>query len=304
MRKTQFRSYIVVFMLPALIVYTVFLIYPLIGSLGLSFFAEFPGGERSFVGLENFRRLLGDDQWSSGFWNAFRNNFLFFLIHLAVQNPVGLILASLLATPRLAGRNTYRAILFMPTMLSVVVVGFIWQLILSPIWGVTEGFLSGIGLQNLFAPYLGLRSTALATLSLISTWQFYGIPMMLFYIALISIPRELLESARVDGAGQWKIFWKIKFPLILPVFGITAILTFVGNFNAFDLIYTTQGVLAGPDYSTDILGTFFFRTFFGQQLQLGNPVMGATVAAMMFLTVLSGVLLYMFWKRRIKTYEF
>ncbi len=304
MRKTQFRPYIVVFMLPALVVYTVFLIYPLIGSLGLSFFAELPGGERSFVGLENFRRLLGDDQWSSGFWNAFRNNFLFFLIHLAVQNPVGLILASLLATPNLAGRNTYRAILFMPTMLSVVVVGFIWQLILSPIWGVTEGFLSRIGLQNLFAPYLGLRSTALATLSLISTWQFYGIPMMLFYIALISIPRELLESARVDGAGQWKVFWKIKFPLILPVFGITAILTFVGNFNAFDLIYTTQGVLAGPDYSTDILGTFFFRTFFGQQLQLGNPVMGATVAAMMFLTVLSGVLIYMFWRRRIKTYEF
>ena len=78
----------------------------------------------------------------------------------------------------------------------------------------------------------------------------------------------------------------------------------MGNFNAFDLIYTTQGALAGPNFSTDIMGTFFYRTFFGFQLQLGNPTMGATVAAMMFLIILAGVLLYLFgWQRRIQTYE-
>ena len=78
----------------------------------------------------------------------------------------------------------------------------------------------------------------------------------------------------------------------------------VGNFNAFDLIYTTQGALAGPNFSTDLMGTLFYRTFFGQQLQLGNPTMGATVAAMMFLIILIGVLLYMFgWQRRITTYD-
>ena len=304
MQNRGLRSHVVVFLAPACVVYTLFLIYPLVASLGLSFMADTPEGGRAFVGLANLRRLLTDDRWSNGFWNALGNNVLFFAFHLLVQNPVGLLLASLLTSGRLRGRGAYRTVLFLPTMLSVVIVGFVWQLLLSPIWGVAEGFLNAIGQGDRFLPWLGLQQTALANLSLISVWQFYGIPMMLFYVALIGIPHELTESARVDGAGQWRVFWRIKFPLILPVLGVITVLTFVGNFNAFDLIYTTQGVLAGPDFSTDILGTYFFRTFFGHQLQLGNPTMGATVATMMFVIILSGVLIYMgTWRRRIQTYE-
>ena len=119
-----------------------------------------------------------------------------------------------------------------------------------------------------------------------------------------AIPEELIEAGVVDGASGWQIFWHIKFPLILPAVGIVFILTYVGNFNAFDLVYTTQGALASPNFSTDLMGTLFYRTFFGQQLQLGNPTMGATVAAMMFLIILTGVLLYMyFWARRVQTYD-
>ncbi|MCU0489050.1 MAG: sugar ABC transporter permease [Anaerolineales bacterium] len=128
--------------------------------------------------------------------------------------------------------------------------------------------------------------------------------MILFYTALIGIPEELIEASVVDGAGGWQTFWKIKFPLILPTVGIVSILTYVGNFNAFDLIYTMKGANAGPNFATDIMGTLFFRTFYGQQLQLGNPSMGATVAAMMFLIILAGVLLYLFaYARRVQTYE-
>ena len=293
-----------VFLAPAVIIYSLFLIYPLVGSLGLSFFDDAPEGGRMFVGFDNIRRLLTDDRWAPGFWNAVGNNVLFFVVHFVVQNPIGLLLATLLTAGRMRGRGVYRTVLFMPTMLSVVIVGFVWQLILSPLWGVAEGFLTAVGRGELFQPWLGLQDTALVTLSLISVWQFYGIPMMLFYAALIGIPRELTESAYVDGAGSWNVFWRIKFPLILPVLGVVTVLTFVGNFNAFDLIYTTQGVLAGPDFSTDILGTYFFRTFFGQQLQLGNPTMGATVATMMFVIILLGVLAYMFtWRRKVQTYE-
>lgn len=161
-----------------------------------------------------------------------------------------------------------------------------------------------VGLGQFFGPWLGKEGSALITLSLISVWQFVGIPMMLFYAALISIPDELIEAAYVDGATRWGVFWRIRFPLILPTIGMVTILTYVGNFNAFDLIYTTQGVLAGPNFSTDILGTFFYRTFFGHQLQLGNPTMGTTIATMMFFIILVGVLLYMFgWQRRVQTYE-
>ena len=89
----------------------------------------------------------------------------------------------------------------MPTVLSVVIIGFIWQLILSPLWGITEGFMDFLGIGYLFQPWLGLESTALNTISLISVWQFIGIPLLLFYAALISIPDELIEAAYVDGAN-------------------------------------------------------------------------------------------------------
>jgi raffinose/stachyose/melibiose transport system permease protein len=303
-RTKPFPFHILVFLLPATLVYTVFMTYPLLDSIRLSFFAADAGGRESFVGLQNYVTLLTNELWSPRFWGALGHNFVFFLIHFLVQNPIGLLLAALLSQPTLRGRNFFRTAYFLPTMLSFVIVGFIWQLILSPIWGVSKGFLNFFGLGFLFQPWLGKPETALITLSLISVWQFIGIPMMLFYAALISIPEELVEAARVDGASFFTAFWRIKFPLILPTVGIVTILTYVGNFNAFDLIYTTQGALAGPSYSTDILGTFFYRTFFGFQLQLGNPTMGATIATMMFLIILGGVLLYLLlWQRRVQTYE-
>ncbi len=300
-KRKPFPFHIIVFLAPAVIVYTVFMIYPLLDSLRLSFISNETGG---YIGFENYKTLFNNELWSVRFWGALKNNFHFFLIHMLVQNPIGLLLAALLSRRTLRWTNTYRTFLFMPTMLSVVIIGFIWQLILSPLWGVAEGMMTFIGLEQLFQPWLGLETTALPTLALISVWQFIGIPMMLFYAALLGISDELVEAAYVDGATAWTVFWRIKFPLILPTVGIVAILTFVGNFNSFDLIYTVKGALAGPNFSTDIMGTFFFRTFFGQQLQLGNPEMGATVAAMMLLIILVGVLLYLVgWQRRIQTYE-
>lgn len=301
--RKAFPFHILVFLVPAALIYTLFMVYPLIDSLRLSLFTNTGSGD-VFVGLRNYVTLLTDDLWSPRFWGALRNNLIFFLIHTLVQNPIGLLLAALLSSRYLFGRGVYRTIYFLPTMLSVVLVGFIWQLILSPLWGISKGFLGFFGLGSLFRPWLGLETSALIVLSLISVWQFIGIPMMLFYTTLIGIPDELIEAATVDGANQWQIFWRIKFPLILPVIGIVEILTFVGNFNAFDLIYVVEGALASPNYSTDIMGTLFFRTFFGQQLQLGNPTMGATVAGMMFFVILIGVLLYTFvWQRRVTTYE-
>lgn len=307
MQNQQYRKpfpvHILVFLAPALIIYTIFMVYPLLDSLRLSFFTTNQQNQDIFVGFQNYITLFTDSVYEPRFWGALKNNFVFFAIHMVVQNSIGLLLAALLASGG-RGRNLYRTVLFMPTVLSVVIIGFIWQLILNPLWGVTESMLKAVSLGHLFKPWLGLQETALATVSLISVWQFVGIPMILFYAALIGIPEELMEAARVDGASGWQTFWRIKFPLILPTVGIVAVLTFVGNFNAFDLIYTMKGANAGPEYSSDIMGTLFYRTFFGQQLQLGNPTMGATVAAMMFLIILSGVLIYIFaWQRRIQTVE-
>ena len=301
--RKPFPVHILVFLTPAVIIYTLFMVYPLLDSLRLSFFTFDEQNQEIFVGIQNYITLFTDSNYAPRFWGALKNNLQFFAIHMVFQNSIALLLAALLASG-IKGSSFYRSVLFMPTVLSVVIIGFIWQLILNPLWGVSESILQAVNLESLFKPWLGLPETALITISLISVWQFVGIPMILFFAALIGIPEELMEAARVDGASGWQTFWRIKFPLILPSVGIVAILTFVGNFNAFDLIYTMKGANAGPDFSTDIMGTLFYRTFFGQQLQLGNTTMGATVAAMMFLIILSGVLIYMFlWQRRIQTVE-
>ncbi|KQQ54274.1 ABC transporter permease [Rhizobium sp. Leaf311] len=302
--RRPFRWHILVFMLPAFLVYTAVMIIPLGSTLWLSFFKEVDG-QRLFVGLENFRTLFFEDRWSESFWNALVNNVYFFIIHMLVQNPIGVALAALLSLPKLRFSAFYRTAIFLPTLLSFVIVGFIWKLILSPLWGIAPTLLDFVHLKFLFAPWLGRPNSALIAVSLISVWQYVGIPMMLIYAALLNIPDEVIEAAEMDGITGWSQFWKIKLPLILPAIGIISILTFVGNFNAFDLIYTVQGALAGPDGSTDILGTLLYRTFFGFQLQLGDRSMGATIATVMFLIILAGVSFYLFAiQRRMRRYQF
>ena len=302
--KKAIHWHIAVFLAPAVLVYTAIMILPLFGTLQLALFRSVEQVQ-TFVGLGNFRTLFGDPNWSAGFWNALRNNLVFFVIHMLVQNPIGVVLAALLSSPRLRFSAFYRTAIFVPTVLSFVVVGFAWKLILSPIWGVAPSLLDLVGLKSLFSPWLGKESSALIALSLVSVWQFVGIPMMLIYAALLSIPDEVIEAAECDGVTGMAQFWKIKLPLILPAIGIISILTFVGNFNAFDLVYTVQGALAGPDMSTDILGTLLYRTFFGFQLQLGDRSMGATIATVMFVIILAGVSFYLFAiQRRMRRYQF
>lgn len=304
-RKRPFRWHIVVFLAPAVLIYTAIMIIPLFGTLNLSLFTRAEDGSRVFVGLANFQTLFGDPRWSDAFWNATGNNLWFFIIHMLVQNPIGIALAAILSTPKLRFAAFYRTAIFIPAILSFVIVGFVWKLILSPLWGVAPTFMDALGLGDWFAPWLGLEESALTTLALISVWQFVGIPMMLIYAALLSIPDEVLEAAEMDGITGASQFWKIKLPLVLPTIGIISILTFVGNFNAFDLIYVTQGALAGPNFTTDILGSYLFRTFFGFQLQLGDPHMGATVATVMFGIILVGVSIYLFGvQTRLRRYQF
>lgn len=300
MAARAIRWHVAVFLAPAVLVYTALMIVPLAGTLNLSLRSE-----DGFVGLANFRTLLGDPLWSDAFWNALGNNLWFFVVHMLVQNPIGIALAALLSSPRLRLAAAYRTAFFVPAILSFVVVGFVWKLILSPLWGIAPTMLDAVGLRALFAPWLGQPETALTALALVSVWQFVGIPMMLIYAALLSIPDEVLEAAEMDGLTGLARFRRVQLPLIWPSIGIIAILTFVGNFNAFDLIYVAQGALAGPDFATDILGTFLYRTFFGFQLQLGDPFMGSAIAAAMFAIILAGVCLYLFGiQTRLRRYQF
>ena len=293
-----------VFLVPAVLLYSAIVVWPLLDAVRLSLFTEDEAGLRHLAGLVNYVTLFTDPLWSGQLYRALLNNVVFFFIHILVQNPVALGLAALLSRQSLRLRAAYRAIIFLPVLLSQVIVGFIWQLILNPLWGVSQTILGLVGLGSLYRPWLGLENSAMLTLSLISVWQWVGLPMILFYTAMLAVPEELIEAAKLDGAGEARVFLRIKLPLIMPTVGLVTLLTFISNFNAFDLVYVTQGLLGGPDSSTDLLGVMFYRTFFGQQLQLGSSTMGATVASVILTIILLGVSAYrFFWQRRVTAYE-
>ena len=284
---------LLLFVLPALAVYLVFAVLPLATSVVMSFFQTSGGAGDVFVGFANYERLFTHPTISARFWNALLNNMQYFAIHLIVEVPMGLLLAALLTSGKLArSEGIYRTLLFIPATLSVVIVGFVWRLIINPLWGLV-GF-----------PLLGTESTALTTISLMSVWQYFGIPMVFLYSALLAVPNELVEAANIDGANGWTTFWKIKFPLIAPQFGLIAILTYIWTFNGFDLVFALNGSAPGPNYSTDILGTYFYRTFFGSSGQLADLDLGSAVATVIFLTVLLVTAAY-FWliQRRLKSYS-
>ncbi len=151
-QKRPRRWHILVFLLPCVFIYTVVMVLPLIETLRQAFF-NVVDGQRSFVGFANFQMLFGDPNWSRDFWNALKNNVIFFCIHMLVQNPIGILLAAMLSLPKLRLAAFYRTAIFLPTLLSFVIVGFIWKLILSPIWGVAPWMMDIVGLKWLFGPW-------------------------------------------------------------------------------------------------------------------------------------------------------
>ncbi|MFP3090767.1 sugar ABC transporter permease [Treponema sp. TIM-1] len=278
------------YLIPALVFYILFMAWPLLDSLRLSLYTGSAGIGRSFVGLENFKKLFTVEQYSQRYWGAFAHTLYFFLVHLAVQNVLGIFFATLLTNRTMRGREFYQTVIFMPVTFAVLVTGYLWKLLLNPVW--SGPFMTKIGLSFLVRPWLGDRATALTVVSLVSCWQWIGIPCMMFVAALRNISTDYFEAAIIEGANGWQIFRRIKFPLIRPVVGIIAILTFVNNFNAFDVVFSMENVNGAPNYATDLMGTLFYRVGIAGQHPVGipDPGMGAAIAAITFFVLCLGVI--------------
>lgn len=301
--ETKRRRTWFLFLLPALIIYAVFMAFPLINSMRLSFYTGTGLTPDHFVGFDNYIKLFTNPLWKDKFFNALGNTVIFFGIHIFFQNTLGLLFATLLASS-LKGRNIYRTIIFVPATMSIVVTGFLWQIILNPRWGALNQILEGIGLESWARPWLGDPDVVLIVIALVSSWQWVGLPTMMFLAGLMAIPDELLEAARIDGASGWQTFWKVKIPLLVPVIGIVSVLTFVGNFNAFDVVYAMAGSRGEPNYEADLLATFFYRTGLAGEAPAARPDMGmgAAVATVTFLILFVGVSLWLVSSRR-RSYE-
>lgn len=283
------------FWLPAFAVYTLFVVWPLVNAVGYSLF-EWRGLQRgAFVGLDNFVKLFTQEPWRGDLWDAFRHNVWFFVGTMLVQNTVALGFAVVLERLRW-GSRFFQNLFFMPHLMTTVLVGFLWNLILNPLFGPLNKALRAVGLGALAQPWLGQPETALATIVAVNAWAWLGFPMMLFLANLGSIPASYLEAARLDGANGWQVFRHVQLPLLRPSLVIVTVLTFIGNFNAFELIFVMAGSNGSPGGATDVLGTLFYRTAFGGGRDA--VAMGSALAVVMFLFIALISQLFLYFARR------
>lgn len=284
--RTSQTLWIAACLAPAFLLFSCIVAYPILSAMAYSLF-QWDGIVRGgFVGLANFRRLLGQYPYSVRMLTAFWHNVWAFALTMVVQNGFGLLLAVLLSG-RLRGARIYRAIFFLPVTLSLVIVGFLWQLFLNPVWGIVNKSLALAGLGALARPWLGDTHTALASIILVNAWRWVGFPTIVFLAGIQGIPEEYLEAARLDGAGGWASLWRVTFPLLAPQVNIIVTLTFIGAFNWFELPYVMQGVTGEPNRATDVLGLLFYRSAFGG-IDTGNPDVGigSAIAVVMFSLIL------------------
>ena len=282
-------AYWIWYVVPALLVYVIFMAYPLVDSVRLSLYTG-ASGAREFVGLANYTRLFTDAVISERFWNALGNTWVFFAYHMLLQNVLGMLFAVLLTNRTMRGSGVYQAIIFLPCTIAILVTGYLFKLMLNPIWA--GPVIKNIGLGFLVRPWLGDPATALHVVSLVSCWQWLGIPTMMFAAGLQGISDDLIEASSIEGASTWDQFWRIKLPLIMPVVGMIAILTFVSNFNAFDAVYAMTSPNGAPDYATDLIGTLFYRYGVAGQHPIGipEPGVGAAISTTVFAMLLVGVI--------------
>lgn len=253
------------FLLPALALYTVFVVYPLVSALADSFWRWQGTTRGQFAGLGNFTSLFTTFPLNEQLWPAFWHTVVFFLGTMVVQNTVGLLVAVLLSELRF-GKRFLQTVYTVPFLVGGLVVGYLWSLLLSPAFGPVNKALQAVGLGSLARPWLGDPSTALPVVILVNAWHYIGFPILLFGAALAGLAPELGEAARMDGANAVQRFFRVTLPLLLPAIGVVSILTFIGCFNTFELVYSLEGAQGnqptGPGGATDLLGLIFYRVAF------------------------------------------
>jgi raffinose/stachyose/melibiose transport system permease protein len=298
--QKKHARFLFMFIFPAFIIYSVFMLLPILNSMKYSLYTGDGLVPDTFVGLDNYVRLFTEERYYSKFWNAFGNNIKFFLIVTFIQNILGFFMA-VFVTRSFHGNKFVRKLSFLPTTLSVLVVGFIFKLILNPYYGVFDKVLEAIGLGEYIIPWLGDPRSALTVVSIAVSWQFFGESVLFYSSGIDSIDESIMEAARIDGANVWHEMIHIILPSVLPIVGIVTILIFIGDFTQFDIIFAMTGTRGDPGYSTDLFGSLFYRSAFASAERGGwGTGMGATVATMMFIivTVGVGILLAFFNKKK------
>ena len=268
------KVYILIFLLPALVLFCGVLIAPIGASAYFSFFDWNGLGAKTFIGLSNYKELFTSN--SIGFMKALRNSLLLAALSVFLQLPLALGLALTLGK-KVKGERLFLSVFFMPVLISTVVIGQLWLKIYNPDYGILNVFLRWIGLGNLAKIWLGTKQTALGSVFVPILWQYVGYHMLLLYAGVKSVPPELREAAMLDGATDTQVDRYIVLPYIKPIIRISVIFAVTGSLKSFDLIYVlTNG---GPLHATEVPSTLMINMLF-----LRNRYgMGSTIAVLLII---------------------
>lgn len=294
------RRAFLLLLVPGLGIYLAFIVYPFITSFAYSFYNwNGIGPLTGFVGLGNFLYILTSQSFAVFFYRAILHNLYLFGMTTVLTTIVGMIVAYLLTNISERASRVYQVIYFLPYVVPAVVVGFLASIYLEPNFGVVSTVLQQLGLSSLDLPWLGSETLALPMIALIGSWASIGFAMLIFLAAMVGLPTEVLEAARIDGANRVQLFTRIVFPLVRPTFITLMTLTFIGSFGTFDLIYVLEGTQAGPNYATDVTGTLFYRTAFGGfGTTAQNMGLAASLAVVGFIIVIAVSALFVWLQRR------
>ncbi|WP_207621161.1 ABC transporter permease subunit, partial [Streptosporangium minutum] len=254
------RVTIALFLLPALALFGLLVLAPILVAMYTSVFKwnGLGGAPTDFVGAANFGRMFSDEVFLGDLWRGL----VLIVLSTTVQLPLALGIAMLL-NQRLRGRALYRLLFFAPYVLSEVITGVLFTMILSPDQGVANRLLAVAGLES---AWLSDPSSVMVSLFLVMTWKYFGFHMILYLAGRQGIPEELTEAARIDGATAWEAFRHVTLPLLGPTIRISVFLSVIGAIQLFDLVWVLTG--GGPAHSSETMAVTMFQFGF-KRYQVG-----------------------------------
>lgn len=266
---------------PAILLYGVFFIYPLTQGIGISLTDSNGITEPSFVGLQNFVDFFSDERAKTDLFNT-----VYFALGSApLLNIFGLIYA-LILDQHFKGKGFVRAVVYLPAVISPLIMGYIWYFILQPQRGFLHHVLESLHLGFLNSNWLGEPTSALNVLVLVNVWQFVGMTMIIYLAGLQSIPEELYESSKIDGAGYFSRLRYVTIPMLYPSIKINVVTNIIGSLAVFDVIMAlTEG---GPGYSTESLSIYIMRMLYGSFTGYSTAV-----AIILFIIIIIPVFLFL-----------
>ena len=273
---------IAIFVLPALILFSMFVVWPMLRAVQFSVYRwKGFGPLTDFVGLRNYVSVLTNDV----FIGALGHNLFIVVASIAIQLPLAIAVA-LLLNRKMKFQGLLRTIVFVPYILAEVIAGVVWFQLLQPRYGVIDTILAAVGIQGPEQGFLGTPDLALWTVMVVLTWKYLGFAIILFLAGLQGVPQELDEAAQIDGASWWQTQRHITIPLLGPTLRTWAFLSMVGSLQLFDMVWILTG--GGPANATTTMATFLIT----EGTRRSNYGIAGAASVVLFVVALTMALLY------------